>query len=330
MKIKRNVVVGIILILLPFVFTACGKKQKASQDAAQSETDQKPETETVLVDAEPAVPASITPGELVNMQKAIKDEYSDITKVMGNKTPAAYRLPITNQTGGEISEIFIRPAVDGNSDDWGQDLVNQAFTMRNQEKALYYFNKDEIPDTGTSPAYDIRVSYTDSRSDCFFRKLPLSAMKELRLCMEGTGEDGIPYARFTLSSNGSEQSTLEEVKIRLGLIESEQDETESSSDTDDAVQSSDESEASQEEAVQPSGETAENQVEEPYQDEQAIEAGNYVCQPLENLISAMGDPGSSEYAEEPETGQTGYHYYDTFTVSTRVDENGNEIVSGIW
>ena len=44
----------------------------------------------------------------------------------------------------------------------------------------------------------------------------------------------------------------------------------------------------------------------------------------------MGSPASSDYEEDPGTGKTGYHHYDTFTVSTTVDENGNEIVAAIW
>ena len=38
----------------------------------------------------------------------------------------------------------------------------------------------------------------------------------------------------------------------------------------------------------------------------------------------------SSYEDDPETGKTGFHYYSNFTVSTTVDENGNEIVAGIW
>ena len=46
--------------------------------------------------------------------------------------------------------------------------------------------------------------------------------------------------------------------------------------------------------------------------------------------SALGEANGSDYENEPETGETGYHYYDSFTVSTTVDDSGNEVVAGVW
>ena len=59
-------------------------------------------------------------------------------------------------------------------------------------------------------------------------------------------------------------------------------------------------------------------------------AEQYIGQSLSALQSACGDPEGSDYEDDPETGKMGLHYYSNFTVSTTVDENGNEIVSGIW
>ena len=338
MKKKRVILAG-SLVLLALVSAGCGKKQKTPAEVSEQQAQAASDAEPELVNAEPAVLPTPTPGELVDMEKAVKDEYSDISKIMGTKTPTAFRLPITNQTGGEIGEFYVRVAADGPSDEWGEDLVQRSFTMKNQEKALYYFNKDEAPDNGTMPVYDIRVSYTDTRSDCFFRKLPLSAMKELRLCMEGTGADGIPYARYTLSSNGSEQSTLEEVKERLGMNESQQEgEEEAQTDSSESAAAGSETqqaeqpaeEEHQEEQHEQEETETDTEYEEPMVDESSEEARSYIGQSLDALIAAMGDPQSSEYADEPETGNTGYHNYATFTVSTYVDENGNETVMGIW
>ena len=61
-----------------------------------------------------------------------------------------------------------------------------------------------------------------------------------------------------------------------------------------------------------------------------MHAKQYIGQPLSSLIAALGDANGSDYENEPETGETGYHYYDTFTVSTTVDESGNEVVAGVW
>ena len=65
-------------------------------------------------------------------------------------------------------------------------------------------------------------------------------------------------------------------------------------------------------------------------DASADAAKQYIGQPLSSLIAAIGDANGSDYENEPETGETGYHYYDTFTVSTTVDESGNEVVAGVW
>ena len=59
-------------------------------------------------------------------------------------------------------------------------------------------------------------------------------------------------------------------------------------------------------------------------------AEQYIGQPLDALEGACGSPQGSSYEDDPETGKTGFHYYSNFTVSTTVDENGNEMVAGIW
>ena len=51
---------------------------------------------------------------------------------------------------------------------------------------------------------------------------------------------------------------------------------------------------------------------------------------ISDLENACGSPNGSDYEDEPESGKTGYYYYDTFTVSTTFDADGNEVVSGVW
>lgn len=43
-----------------------------------------------------------------------------------------------------------------------------------------------------------------------------------------------------------------------------------------------------------------------------------------------GSPNGSDYEDEPESGKTGYYYYDTFTVPQLLTIDGNEVVSGVW
>lgn len=69
-----------------------------------------------------------------------------------------------------MAAIYIRetPSDDSEDDEWGDDLVNGMFTLKNGENAVYYYEK------GTSSAtYDIRITYSDEeKNECFFRKLP--------------------------------------------------------------------------------------------------------------------------------------------------------------
>ena len=59
-------------------------------------------------------------------------------------------------------------------------------------------------------------------------------------------------------------------------------------------------------------------------------AEKYIGMSIDDLVGAVGDSQSSEYDDDSATGTTGYYYYPDFTVSTSVDEEGNEIVTGVW
>ena len=64
-----------------------------------------------------------------------------------------------------MAAIYIRetPSDDSEDDEWGDDLVNGMFTLKNGENAVYYYEK------GTSSAtYDIRITYlTKKRMSAF-------------------------------------------------------------------------------------------------------------------------------------------------------------------
>ena len=70
-------------------------------------------------------------------------------------------------------------------------------------------------------SYDIRITYEDEDyTDCYFRKLPLKTISKITLHMDGTAEDGIPYATYL---TGTSKTLLPgEVMARLGLDDSEQ------------------------------------------------------------------------------------------------------------
>ena len=146
--------------------------------------------------------------------------------------------------------------------------------------------------------------------------------------MDGVGEDGIPYATYKTTNSKNEVSTLSAVKKRLGLTD-EGD----TSDEEDTTQDQEDEDLSETQTT-PSPTQAPEPTETPEEPEEpadpVAQAEQYIGQPLSDLIAGCGDPIGQDYQDEPETGKTGYHYYPTFTVSTTVDENGNEIVAGVW
>ena len=296
--------------------------------------------------SKPAVPADPTPapetqeeGELVQMEKAEKplEAEKDYEHMIGTKTQTSSVLLITNKTGDEIATIYIRPTVtNAMTDDWGDELVKGSFTLKDGEETAFCFEKDRKDNAGNLVTnYDIRIGYTDIyKNECFFRNLPLTVMKDLSLCMEGTGLNGIPYAKYHSTAGDTEYSTLEEVKKRLGL-------TTTTAITGSSLLSPSPTPAPAA-TQQPEDTPAETQpVDTPVPvpqettpvvvpDSGAASASAYIGQSLDSLIGAMGSPTGSEYVDEPETGRTGYHYYSTFTVSTIVDDAGNETVAGVW
>lgn len=265
--------------------------------------------------------------DLVNMQAA--DDEEEITNIIGTKTSTSSEVTIVNKTGGEIQSIYIRPNTEEDDDEWGEELVDGKFILKDGEKALYYFDKNAKDEDGNQiTLYDIRISYVEEdRNECFFRKLPLTTISQISLCMDGTGEDAIPYAKYFSTSSKKEVSTLNEVKQRLGLTEdsSDKETTENENSSNTAQITPTPTSAPQVTATPEPTEAPSDPQSDP------IElAKGCIGQSLDALYSACGTPNGSDYVDEPESGETGYYYYDTFTVSTTVDENGNEVVAGVW
>ena len=121
------------------------------------------------------------------------------------------------------------------------------------------------------------------------------------------------------------------MKKRLGLDDSEED----SEDTDDNQNGNSTNEPSQANPTATPSQDTPEPTAAPSDNTDPSDAGadaakQYIGQSYGSLVAALGDANGSDYVNEPETGETGYHYYDTFTVSTTVDESGNEVVAGVW
>lgn len=305
-KKKYLAVAGMIVLAL--MAAGCGKKKNT-------------ETE-VQVTPTPVENVTVTPTqELVNMESVTEKN------IMGEKTSTASKLTLVNRTGADVAAIYIRETPSEDDDEWGDDLVNGTFTLKNGETAVYYYEGAKT----SAASYDIRITYTDEeRSECFFRKLPLKTMQQITLRMDGEGEDAIPYATYMTSTGKKETSTLKEVKKRLGLDDSDDENSDSS---DSSSYDSDSSSADNSSTAAPTSTPSQDQSTEPEPDgtDSTIQtAESYIGMSVEELEGAVGDSQYAEYDDDDATGMTGYYYYPNFTVSTTVDEDGNEIVTGVW
>lgn len=324
------------LAALAVAASGCGKKNTTEQTPVQVTPTETPQaTPTVTV-------------ELVNMEE------SSEKNVIGEKTATASKVAIVNRTGSEIAAIYIRETPtdtsddedEGSSDEWGDDLVDGMFTLKNGENAIYYYEKPSSSRT----TYDIRITYTDEEAnECFFRNLPLTVMKQITLRMDGTGEDAIPYATYLTATGTKEVSTLNEVKKRLGLDSDSEDPTPTpgnsdSTDPTQAPDSNNDNNNSSNNDNNNNNNNNNNNSDNNNDDNNGGDDGNntsptdstiqtaegYIGSSLDDLISSIGDAASSEYDEDPDNGTTGYYYYNNFTVSTSIDADGNEIVTGVW
>ena len=194
--------------------------------------------------------------------------------------------------------------------------------------------------------------------ECYYRNLPLDQITTLTLRMQGTGDEAYPYCTYFTTVNTKEVSTLDEVRARLGLSVSEgeedygsdEDEYSEQADSGDSTNGSDSADNTQnsgtdttEQTQDESGQSSDEQTaaeevidtgeiigESDVDTEDSSRARTYIGQSLESLEADLGSPNGSDYQELVELGTTGYHYYSSFTVSTAVDDNGNEIVTGVW
>lgn len=322
---KKRYLILTALLVTAMAAAGCGKKKT-------EETPQ--EAQVTVAPAENTDTANSDEGALVDMQKS---EDSDIKNVIGDKTTTASKLIIVNGTGSDIAGIYVRPTSD-DDDEWGDELVKGLFTLKSGDKALYYYDKNvKDADGKTVTSFDIRIVYADdSLTDCYFRKLPLTTITQITLKMDGSGDDAIPYATYLTASSKKETSTLNEVKKRLGLDDSSNSDEEDNETPDPTATPVPDSTADPTATPTPDSPAA-DPTATPVPDNPgsndgptADQAKSYIGQPLSSLIAALGEANGSDYENEPETGETGYHYYDTFTVSTTVDESGNEVVAGVW
>lgn len=213
MKRKYLLLIGMLAVCC--VLGGCKKKTDAAKVSASSE-------EPTIITKSDSVS-----GQVVEMQQGSSVDKSQITNIMGTQTATSGDLVITNLTGEDISAFYARSSDD---EDWGMDYVEGKFTLKNSDRALFYYDKEAKSSSGSAiTKYDLRVSFADeSMDDCYFRELTLSDIEELSLNLD----DGVPYVKYQSLSTKQQVSTLSAARKRMGLPDSDSSgSTEGSSST---------------------------------------------------------------------------------------------------
>ena len=133
---KKKYILYAGIFLLCFALSSCGKKKNKE--------------DTDSIDQTVDTTADTSNGDVVTMQQDKGIDKSKITKYLGTKTADSAEVVITNRTGREISEFYMRPTPtnaedseeDYDGDSWGADLIQENFTLKDQEQALLYYNKN--------------------------------------------------------------------------------------------------------------------------------------------------------------------------------------------
>ena len=285
-------------------------------------------------------------GELVEMQ-AVSPE-NQIRNVAGDKNTSNASVIVENKMGEGVDLFFLRlHPEDDDEEEWGDERIRGAFKLPNNDRMILYY-EGQGRDRAQSTLYDLRVILDNEDMDeYYFRNIPLETISRITLRIDGAGEDSLPFATYsTTNSPNKEFSTLNEVKKRLGLLSEDEDEEEEYEEEDRETYEEDpeyeENEEQEEDpeslAPSPTPTTApETPIDTGEIEGDSFEitdtmstAMSYIGSSLSDLQATIGSPNGSDYVEEPGMGNTGYHYYGPFTVSTSVDDAGNEIVTGVW
>lgn len=350
---KKKYLLLISMLVVCCMLGGCKKKKDAEKDSASEEP-------TIITKDD-----SVS-DQVVEMQQGSNIDKSNITNIMGTQTATASDVVITNLTGDDISAFYARPS---GEEEWGSDYVEGRFTLKNNDRALFYYEKN-------AAKYDLRVSFTDeTMDDCFFRELTLSDIQELSLNVE----DGVPYVKYQSLSTKQQVSTLSEARRRMGLPESSSsgnsagsaggqtgtsrpnantnsdansnangntgtgmdasatDPSQSQpSDTDPSTTTPSDTDPGNEPNPGENDGSEGDDVIPPglnqgQGDDMRGTAQGYVGQNMDNLVGEIGAANATEYGTDEATGNTiVYHYYEGFAVSATEDEDGNQTVTGIW
>lgn len=316
MKAKYFAIAGVIALS---IFAAgCGTNSGEVMETTDQVT-VAPPTETPTPTATPKPTETPTP---------TPTPVPEDKNVIGTKTDTAQRVAITNNTGAPVTAIYVRPTIE-ESDEWGTDLVNGAFTLAAGDESDYYIEKDAKDEAGNKIAtYDIRIDFAEEagRNENYFRNLPLATISKLSLTTQDFEGSTVPYAVYTIGDSTQEVSTLNAAKERMGIAAdtpADIPETPSAGNAEAA----DSPEPSYSQSSSSGVEFVEEDGVNYYSGGASGDLEGYVGGGIGSFQSAYGLPVNC-YDESANGGGIFYDYGD-FTVETQFDYDGNEYIANI-
>ncbi len=316
MKIKYFAVAGVIALS---IFAAgCGTNSEDVMESTEQITVAPTETPTPTATPKPTETPTPSPTPI-----------PEDKNVIGTKTDTAQRVAIINDTGAAVTAIYVRPTVE-DSDEWGTDLVNGAFTLAAGDESDYYVEKDAKDEAGNKIAtYDVRIDYDaeSGRNENYFRNLPLSTISKLSLTTQEVEGNTVPYAVYTIGESTQEVSTLNAAKERMGLsVDTPADTTTEAGSA--AAETQSETETTETPSTDTSGvEFTEENGSNYYSGGAGNDLESYIGGGIGSFQSAYGLPVNC-YDESGNGGGIFYDYGD-FTVETQFDNDGNEYIANV-
>ncbi|HIS26639.1 MAG TPA: hypothetical protein IAA57_07020 [Candidatus Pullilachnospira intestinigallinarum] len=137
-------------------------------------------------------------------QEAETLEMTEIPEV-GEKTDTSAAIQLTNETGAEVTSVWLR--VSG-QEDWGEELVQESFTIPESESFMLNFEPEETAEDGTTApveAWDLSVGYEDG-SYVVMNQVDLQAAAEMTMCWE----DDVAFVKYQDPETQEEISTKED------------------------------------------------------------------------------------------------------------------------
>lgn len=178
---KKSVMTKILVIGAACLVLGCGKKEEATQEPKEPETE-------------------------ISDDKEVEKEEEAEYKTIGKESEEAYKLLLTNHTGDKITGFTVKAS---NAEEPSQNLLESGMTIENEEiVCVYYTPQDMDAEAGSEKqaqiTYDFSLAYEDGHT-VEINGLGLDDIEQAELWFE----DEVGFVKYKSADSGKEVSTKE-------------------------------------------------------------------------------------------------------------------------